>query len=340
MNLIDSFAISLLGLEPHCYQNTSAAEKVQIKMVLFSFLVILVLALIASFIIGLFVSGRIYFAIPISILGTFILISIFRFSLILIKPEIKFIRQINDNVLKTTWKEKWTKLKIALASLKSRFKNIRWNSNVAIPGFTIFFRLLYLGLLAFVIIFPLAILSNWSDATSYNDQLRKKALTNYQQSELAFQDNVKQFASKMDMNERMSWYEEKVSHEYFTMKLFARAKNYPSFGFITILVFGLFLFPHYLLFRLMRNESYNYVPSVNAYFESIITNDFDTLEQDAKRVLQTKGFQADVLNLNFLTKNNPYQVHQHKIKPLENVTWKSWQVKIAVPTVPKMEVTP
>jgi hypothetical protein len=338
--LIDSFAISLLGLEPSCYDNASAAEKARIKLVLLSFSTILVCAFISTFIIGLFVSGRFYFAVPISILGTYILISIFRFSLILIKPEIKFIRQINETVLKTTWKEKWAKLKLAATTLRTRIKNLRWNTNVAIPGFTIFFRLLYLGLLAFVIIFPLAVLSNWSDATSYNEQLREKALNTYQKTELAFQEQVKQFASEVDMNERMSWYEEKVSHEYFTMKLFVRAMNYPSFGLITMLVFGLFLVPHFLLFRIMRNESYNYVPSVNAYFESIITSDFNSLQQDAKRVLQTKGFQVDSLNLSFLTKNHPYQVHEPEVKPLENVSWKSWQEKIAAPIEPKIEVTP
>jgi hypothetical protein len=338
--LIDSFVISLLGLEQRCYDNASAAEIARFKIVLFSFSIIWIFAFISTFVVGFFVSGRIYYAVPISILGTFILISIFRFSLILIKPEIKFIRQINETVLKTTWKEKWAKLKIAATTLRTRIKNLRWNTNVAIPGFTIFFRLLYLGLLAFVIIFPLAVLSNWSDATSYNEQLREKALNTYRKSELAFQEQVKHFVSDIDMNERMSWYEEKLSHKYFTMKLFVRAMNYPSFGLITFLVLGLFLTPHFLLFRLMRNKSYNYFSSVNDYFNSIITSDFSTLQQDAKSILQSKGIQEDTLNLSFLNKNHPNQVLEPEVKPLENVSWKSWQEKIATPIEPKIEVTP
>ena len=338
--MIELFAISLLGLEPDFYEIASSAEKARFKIVLFSFSIILIFAFISTYIIGLFVSGRIYYAVPISVLGTFILISIFRFSLILIKPEITFIRQINENVIKTTWKEKWTKLKLAFTFMRSRLKKIRWNTNVAIPGFTFFFRLLYIGFLAVLIIFPLTVLSNWSDAKSYNEKLRENALYTYQKSELAFQEQVKQFSSEVDMNERMLWYEEKVSHEYFTMKLFVRAMNYPSFGFITLLVFGLFLIPHFLLFRLMRNKSYNYFSSVNDYFNSIITSDFNTLQQDAKRILQSKGIQEDSLNLSFLTKNHPNQVHEQEDKPLENVTWKSWQEKIAVPNEPKIKVTP
>jgi hypothetical protein len=64
------------------------------------------------------------------------------------------------------------------------------------------------------------------------------------------------------------------------------------------------------------------------------------LQQDAKRVLQTKGFQVESLNLLFLTKNHPYQVHEPELKPLENVSWKSWQEKITAPIEPKIEVTP
>jgi hypothetical protein len=338
--LTDSIAISLLGLEPKCYHQASATEKGSIKLVLFSFLAVLILAFTSTFVIGLFVSGRIYFAVPISLLGTYILISIFRFSLILIKPEIKFIRQLNENVIKTTWLEKWTKLKLVLTTLRSRLKYIRWNTDVAIPGFTIFFRLLYLGLLAFVIIFPLTVLSNWDDATTYNEQLREKALSSYQESERAFQLQTKQFATETAMNERMTWYEEKVSHEYFTMKLFVRSMSYSSFRFITFLVFGLFLVPHFLLFQLMRNPSYRYVPSVNAYVESIITSDFNTLEQDARKVLQSKGFHVDSLNLKFLTQNHPYIVEESQIKPLENVTWKNWKEKITLPNEPKIEVVP
>ena len=338
--MIDSFAISLLGLEPHCYQQASATEKGNIKLVLYAFVGICILSLMSTFLIGLFVSGRYYYALPISLLGTYILISIFRFSLILIKPEIKFISRLNEVVLKTTWKEKWAKFKSSIGSIRKRLKNIRWNTNVAIPGFTIFFRLLYLGLLAFVIIFPITVLTNWSDATSYNEELREKALSSYEQTERSFQKQSQQFYSSSDFSEKMTWYEEKVSHEYFTMKLFVRAMSYPSFGFITILVLGLFLLPHFLLFRLMRNIHYQYVPSVNAYFESIISSDFNTLQQDAKQLLQSKGFQVDALNLNFLTKNHPYLIHEEEVKSLENVTWKSWQEKITIQNEPKIKVTP
>ena len=335
--LIDSFAISLLGLEPQFYLQASTAEKGSIKWVLYSFVVITILSLIATYLIGLFVSGRYYFALPISILGTYILISILRFSLILIKPEIKIIRKINETILKTTLKEKWTKLKSGLSTLWSNIKIFRWNSNAAIPGFTIFFRLLYMGLLAFIIIFPLVVLLNWSDASSYNNQLREKALSNYYNTEKSFQNQTHQSSSLSDLTKRMTWYENKVSHEFFTMKIFVRATNYSNFGLITCLVFGLFLLPHLLLFRLMRKSEYNSVSSVNEYFESIITSDFNTLQQDAKRILKSKGYKLD--SMSFLTKNNPYKAYEPELNPLENVTLESWKSKISNVDETKIEVS-
>jgi hypothetical protein len=120
----DFLAISLLGLEPTCYEQASNSEKASIKLVLFSFSIILIFSLIATFIIGLFVSGNNWMAFLIAILGTYILISILRFSLILIKPEIKIFTQINEVVIKTTWKEKITgKNKYVFTSLDSFFKS-------------------------------------------------------------------------------------------------------------------------------------------------------------------------------------------------------------------------
>jgi hypothetical protein len=322
---LDSLAISLLGLEKHCYEHASVSEKVSIKIVLVSFLCILILSVIATFLIGFLVSGQILIALIISILGTFVLISIFRFSLILIKTEISILNQFNDIVLKTTWKEKWENFKINIKRLIKQIKTFRLNWNVPIPGFTIIFRLLYLGLLVFVIIFPLTLLTNWSDAKSYNEELRQKALLNYTNTEKAFQNQVRETSLKINLEEKISWYEEKVSNEYFTMKLFSRALNYPSFNKISLIVIFLFFLPHFLLFRLMIKTDFLYVSSVNKYFEQIISENFHRLENESKQILKSKGFDASALNLSFLSKNHPYKEKQVPRNVLENISWKSWQ---------------
>jgi hypothetical protein len=327
---VDSLAISLLGLEKHCYENASVSEKASIKLILVSFFCVLILSVISSFLIGLLVSGRIIFAVPISILGTFILISIFRFSLILIKPEISILKQLNVIVLKTTWKEKWVNLKNQIQNLMKQMKNFRLNLNVPIPGFTIVFRLFYLGLLAFVIIFPLTLLLHWSDVKNYNEELRQKALLNYANTEKAFQSQAKKTSLKINLEEKLSWYEDKVSREYFTMKLFLRALNYPSFNTISFIVFFLFFLPHFLLFRLMRKPDYLYVSSVNKYFEQIISENFHRLEGESKQILKSKGFDVSALNLSFLSKNHPYQEKQVPMNVLENISWKSWQTLISI----------
>jgi hypothetical protein len=321
----DFLAISLLGLEPTCYDQASNSEKASIKLVLFSFSIILIFSLIATFIIGLFVSGNNWMAFLIAILGTYILISILRFSLILIKPEIKIFTQINEVVIKTTWKEKITKIKTYFAN---KFKKFEWNFNVPIPGFTLFFRLLYLGLLSYVIIFPLTLLSNWEDVKSYNNELRESALQTYKEAELTFQRHAFDSSRNAEFEEKIRWYEEKISHEYFTTKLFLRGMNYPSFTAISFLVFILFALPHFLLFRLMKKQSNTYVNAVKKYFASLITNDFQDLKNNSKSLLKSKGFNPDQLNLVFLDKNNPYLTQKPAEINRENISWKNWRIKL------------
>ena len=156
--MLEKFAIFLLGLEPKCYHSATQKEKSYINWVLFSFAAVLLSCLAAMFVIGLFVSGSQIVAFLIMLLGTFVFVSIFRFSLILIKPELTFLVKFNQTVLQTTWKEKWQQMVTGLKSWRNYFKTIRWNPDVAIPGFTLVFRLFYMGLLAFVLVL---VLSSW-----------------------------------------------------------------------------------------------------------------------------------------------------------------------------------
>ena len=333
----DFLAISLLGLEPTCYEQASNSEKASIKLVLFSFSIILILSLVATFIIGLFVSGNNWIAALIAILGTYILISILRFSLILIKPEIKIFTQINEVVIKTTWKEKIAKIKTYFAN---KFKKFKWNFNVPIPGFTLFFRLLYLGLLSYVIIFPLTLLSHWEDVKSYNNELRENALQTYRETEVTFQRHDFDASRNTEFEEKIRWYEEKISHEYFTTKLFLRGMNYPSFTAISLLVFFLFALPHFLLFRLMKKQNNSYVDAVKKYFASLISHDFQNLKNNSKTILKNKGFNPEQLNLGFLDKNNPYLTQKPAEINRENISWKNWRVKfleIQTKNQPKVE---
>jgi hypothetical protein len=328
--LIDSLSIALLGLEPSCYYNTVGSERSSIRFVSYAFLCLLILSLIATYLIGLFVSGYHISAFIISILGSFILISIFRFSLILIKPEIKLIKQFNEVIIQTSWKTKLQSFRSLLKSKKLSFNNFKWNSNRAIPGFTFVFRTIYLMLLALIIIFPLTVLSNFKDATSYNNELRLKALSIYRTTEINFLNQTKLEESKNDFNKRISWYENKVNHEYFTMKIFTRAMNYSSFNGIAISIMILFFLPHLLLFRLMRNPNYTYVPSLKNHFQSLITEDFNHLNNDVKQILKNKGYTINEIDLKFLNKNNPFIEKETEIPSVENVSWDTWQNKQTV----------
>lgn len=322
--MIDSLAILLLGLEPSCYLQTNASEKTSIKLVLYLFSIVLILALVATYLIGFFVSSNHFYALLISILATFTIVSIFRFSLILIKPSIKIVAQLNDLIIKSTWKDRIVKMKVFITSLKSKLMKFKFDFNKSIPGFTIFFRLLYLSLLAFVIIFPLTVLTNYKDSFSYNESLRETAFSNYVRSETSQKNSVYQ-STEQNTTKKIAWYRDKVNSEYFTMKLFIKASTYSSFKLITFLVFMLFFIPHLLLFRIMRNPNYVYVTSLNKHFESIIGSDYKRLKLEAEQLLKSKGHDVKAISLTFLEKNNPYKIETEAISERENISWKLWQ---------------
>ena len=96
----------------------------------------------------------------------------------------------------------------------------------------------------------------------YNNELRDEALLNYENNLRAHKTTLT-YNNQVSAASQMSWYEKKVQNEYYTMKLFIRATEYPFFSGILIFI-GLVLFlPHYLLFNLMRNKSVEYFSLTN-----------------------------------------------------------------------------
>jgi len=325
--MLEKLAIYLLGLEPECYHTASQQEKSYINWVLFSFAAVLASCLAAMFVIGLFVSGSQIIALLIMLLGTFVFVSIFRFSLILIKPELTFLVKFNQTVLQTTWKEKWQQTLTGLKSWRAYLKTIRWKPDVAIPGFTLVFRLFYMGLLAFVLVFPITTIFHWQRTMSYNQELRDKALQVYTKG-LTEQRTLLAFESDFSTAKKLSWYEDKVSNEYFTMQLFKHASTYPEFKLMIWFVCIILFLPHFFLFRMMRKKEFVYQAAVQERFKQLIESNYSELEKSAKEVLSKYNDLFEPENhLKFLQKGNPYQ---EKDEPLmrENISFKDLQNQI------------
>ncbi len=324
--MFKNLAIFLLGLEPNCYEKATQQEKSYINWVLFSFAAVLFSCLAAMFVIGLFVSGSNLWAFLIMLLGTFVFVSIFRFSLILIKPELTFLVKLNQTVLQTTWNEKWQQIVSGLKSWRSYFKTIRWNSNAAIPGFTLVFRLFYMGLLAFVLVFPLTTIFHWKRTMTYNQELRDKAMQVYVER-LKAQQNSNAFEINISSSKKLSWYEDKVNDEYFTMQLFKYAGTYPEFKLMVWFVAIILFLPHFFLFRMMRKKGFLYQSAVQEHFKQIIEENYDELEKTAHQILSKYGiFQPDQ-HLKFLHKDNPYLEHPDPIVR-ENISFKDLENQI------------
>lgn len=303
--MLQELAIRVLGLEPNCYAKANVQERSFIMLVLVAFATVVITCLVAMFIIGLFVSGSAWWAVPISILGSFVFVSIFRFSLILIKPELSLLVVINESVIKTTLEEKFKKIIAHLVTWKSALKSFRFNSNWAIPGFTVVFRLLYLGLMAFVLIFPLTTLTQWSNAMEYNQSLRNQSIQSYNYG-VDHPNTMFVVKTKTEIEAQKDWYADKINTAYFTMRIFTHSTDYSSFVLVAFLVcLGLFL-PHALLFFMMRSKQFVYQSSVRTYFKGLIEQNFTSLEHEAKQHLSTfQGIDPETY-LKVLYSNNPY----------------------------------
>jgi hypothetical protein len=320
---MEKLAIILLGLEPSCYAKAQSNEKAYINLVLLSFALIMTISFVATFIIGLFVSGSIFYAFPIMLIGTFVFISIFRFSLILIKPEIKFLSQLNENVIKTTWKEKWQKLIETKNNFIQSLKNFRIKKSITIPGFTFVFRGIYLALLAFVLIFPLTTLFNWSEAMDYNEQLRLKALKKY---EALIEVDKNMINEPNDLSDKKyKWYEDKVQQEYFTMQIFKHVVNSESFPLCLMIICIAIFLPHLLLFLMMKNKKYVYVSELNNHFKNLIETDFKRLHEQASKTITKYKDTHHTIDLKFLNKSNPF-CEEIPQKERFNVSLKDWEL--------------
>lgn len=324
---MDGIAIRLLGLEPECYERAGDSERMLIRWVMYSFMSVLLSSLIATYIIGLFVSGSYLLAILISFMGTFVMISIFRFSLILIKPRIMLMDQLKEN-LTSTWKEKWQKIKNWFKKGQEIATDPGSVLSKPIPGFTTIFRLTYLVMLACVLIFPLCVVLNWKAAMQYNQQLRQEALEEYRISERVFGAHKGSISDSNEMQRRMAWYEDKVSNEYFTMALFVRAKHYDNFWLVSAFVLFFLFLPHWLLFRWMRNNSYSYVSTFNTYIKELIISDLQQLKKEAEAIVEKKNSRKMAIDLGFLTSGDPYKPSQITIPKKKNISWKEWQKKL------------
>lgn len=312
--MLQQLAIRILGLEPTCYAKANVQERSFIVLVLVSFMAVVLSCMVSMFVIGLFVSGSVWWAIPISILGSFVFVSIFRFSLILIKPELNLLVVINESLIKTTIEEKFKKLIAQIGKWKNSLLTFRFNSNWAIPGFTVVFRLLYLGLLAFVLIFPLTTLTQWSNAMEYNQALRNQSIRTYNFGVDHLNTRVV-VKTENEIEAQKAWYANKMNNAYFTMRIFTHSTNYPTFTLITFFVcFGLFL-PHAMLFIMMRSKQFVYQSSVRNYFKTLIEQDFVTVEYEAKKYLSKyQGFDPNV-HLKFISSGNPYKQKSEFTQP-------------------------
>lgn len=322
--MIQQLAIRLLGFEPKQLQRAHSSEHVGIAVVVVSSLVVLICAAIATYVLGIFISGSLWIALPIAALGTFVLFSIFRFSLILIKPRIGLVDRLNEVLLKPTLSEYWLAIRNGFKRLVEGKLFRHKLSSHAIPGFTLIFRSIYLALIACVLIFPLTVLVQWNESMQFNKELRQAALQTYLDRNNT---RVKVYDKHDEQTRKQAYqlYVNEVNHSFYTMRLLERGMEGAAFVPITVFIIICFVLPHVILFNLMRKPGYTYIQEVQDYYQTIITQDFAQLNQEAGILIATKNKTGHTLDLSFLTKGNPYLTKEQDSDSPKTVDWNTWQ---------------
>jgi hypothetical protein len=157
----------------------------------------------------------------------------------------------------------------------------------------------------------------------FNESLRQEALEKYRKG-VYTTPTINGYAAER----QLSFYEEKVSHEYFTMQLFQKATTYPEFTLVALFVCTLLFLPHALLFMMMRNKDFSYVASLNALFKKLIEANYAQLEVGARQQLSKFKAFGSTHDISFLQKGNPYLAEPTQITR-EKISWKELQNRIA-----------
>jgi hypothetical protein len=186
---MDEFVIAVLGLEESLWAQISTAEQRKYSIAVFLFAILSALCMLASFVFIYMITS----ALPAVIIGglilSFILISMIRFSLISLRKSVFD----NPNIQEVA--EAASKPLGFFQKIKSKFKNLfRFKpitANSAIPGLAMAIRIFFMGVIAMLIIFPLACLLNYNSIQQINIQKRSALVQAYQQ-QLAVQSNIEQ----------------------------------------------------------------------------------------------------------------------------------------------------
>lgn len=236
--------INVLGLDIRIFDQVSVLEKAAYKTATTVFFIVVGMSLIASGFMGMMLFGSWIAVIPFALFFGFIQFSILRIALItlLTKPLAQEISEAPDERSPTN-KKLWT-------GLKSNLGKIRLST---------LFRIVFVGLIALTISFPLSSLLMLPKAMEIEADHRIELNQSNQNNMAALKD---------------------IQHTHFPFLVFQELLLESSFKFLLILTSCLVYAPLFLVARLRYNNKFEYIEKSRQEMLKLVAIDYDeTMEQ-------------------------------------------------------------
>jgi hypothetical protein len=359
---LNKATIILLGLEREVWEGTPESEKSSYKGVALCFFGLNVLSLIATFFLGYLLGFGWVTAVLFGGIASFILMSIVRFSLIILRRSVFDYEneraKLDSKLITSTEKADTPSTSFIQSSLKalktgifSPFRSLRTylkgsNSQNKIPGLAGFIRWSILSTVAMLIIFPLAAILHKSYVDRINDEQRTSYINGFLLDETArLNKSIGELKSEIEqirqgiktgreslssesqaLNEaRIKMLEEKIEEvksqsernietviqklngKYFLVYTLYAIRTKPGCYFSLVLVLGLILIPHWVLYRLKTNPNSYYSEKAVLKYRSIIDEEYQKTETEGyARLKMAFGYEPGDFKKNIHWKNTPY----------------------------------
>jgi len=117
------------------------------------------------------------------------------------------------------------------------------------------------------------------------------------------------FAS--DLEKQYARLKENLASKYFIIYTLTKAVSYPEFIFVTIAIFGLLFYLHYLQHILKTNETYQYSKLAKEKYVSIVMSDYNQTKLKIEKTLE-KNFPKHKIDLEEISrwKNPPFNTEE------------------------------
>lgn len=335
-------SLVLFGLEHAILMSVSEEEKNKFLKLSFLFLTIAASCVISSVYLFFLISSSIWFALLIGPLFGLILLSIIRFSILTIQRSLYETKAPEIAIEIVEPLPNLNKISSFIKNL--RFPGIELLMRILINGIMgclIIFPLV--SLLHFQsleslnqqkrdnILNEFIISKNKSfsiENNNYNDKIKQLEQTIFSITNLESQGGVysakqnelikikaeqKQYQESFasDLEKQYARLKENLASKYFIIYTLTKAVSYPEFIFVTITIFGLLFYLHYLQHILKTNETYQYSKLAKEKYVSIVMSDYNQTKLKIEKTLE-KNFPKHKIDLEEMSrwKNPPFNTEE------------------------------